>query len=316
MTGSPRELDAEVRACAFRWLDEQLARHGDALAGGLLRTGFEHAGHKIPLLVQQGIFKPAFLEMALSLRTAADSPYPDHFEDQDTLVYSYQGDDPLRFDNVAVRKAMHAQVPLVYLYGLTRSPSRYAVVHPVYVVADDMPTRRFRVQAEPSAGILRGASLAQALTGARVSADPVEARIRRAYGTREVRTRLHQRRFRERVIDAYREQCAMCRLRHRELLDAAHIVPDREDEGEPVIANGLSLCKIHHAAFDEALLSVEPKGCRVRVRRAILDEEDGPMLRHGLQGLEGVRILLPRRVADRPDPERLRRHWEGFQKAS
>ena len=39
------------------------------------------------------------------------------------------------------------------------------------------------------------------------------------------------------ALDAYRRQCAFCRLRHAELLDAA-IVPDAE-EGEPTVANGL-----------------------------------------------------------------------------
>ena len=44
---------------------------------------------------------------------------------------------------------------------------------------------------------------------------------------------------------------------HAELLDAAHIVPDA-DEGEPVIPNGLALCKLHHAAFDRYFLGVRP----------------------------------------------------------
>ena len=50
---------------------------------------------------------------------------------------------------------------------------------------------------------------------------------RRRYLTTTVRVRLHQRSFRERVLDAYQEQCACCRLKHLELLDAAHIVGGR-----------------------------------------------------------------------------------------
>src|SRR5436853_112489 len=57
---------------------------------------------------------------------------------------------------------------------------------------------------------------------------------RRLYITAAVRQRLHQRAFRERVLSAYRHQCAFCRLRHEELLDAAHIVPDSEPQGEPL----------------------------------------------------------------------------------
>ena len=43
-------------------------------------------------------------------------------------------------------------------------------------------------------------------------------------------------------------RCALCRLRHQELLDAAHITPDSEAEGEPLVSNGVVLCKLHHAA--------------------------------------------------------------------
>ena len=50
---------------------------------------------------------------------------------------------------------------------------------------------------------------------------------------------------------------ALCRLRHQELLDAAHITPDGDAEGEPVISNGVALCKLHHAhpVIPEALAS-------------------------------------------------------------
>ena len=72
---------------------------------------------------------------------------------------------------------------------------------------------------------------------------------RRRYITSEYRVRLHQAAFRERVLDAYQDQCSLCRLRHRELLDAAHIIPDSDPDGEPVVPNGLALCKLHHAAF-------------------------------------------------------------------
>ena len=77
-----------------------------------------------------------------------------------------------------------------------------------------------------------------------------DAGYRRRYATSQVRHRLHQQGFRERVLAAYREQCAMCRLRHPELLEAAHIIPDTEPGGDPIVPNGLSLCRLHHGAFD------------------------------------------------------------------
>jgi putative restriction endonuclease len=81
---------------------------------------------------------------------------------------------------------------------------------------------------------------------------------RRIYITSTIRNRLHQRGFRERVLEAYKEQCALCKLRHRELLDAAHIVPDSEPGGEPIIKNGIAFCKLHHAAFDRYFIGIRP----------------------------------------------------------
>ena len=98
------------------------------------------------------------------------------------------------------------------------------------------------------------------------------------------RQRLHQRAFRERVLDAYQHQCAFCRFRHQELLDAAHIVRT-EPQGTPVVENGLSLCKLHHAAFDRYFLGVRPDYV-VQVRADVLEEKDGPTLVHGIQALQ------------------------------
>ena len=62
----------------------------------------------------------------------------------------------------------------------------------------------------------------------------------------------------------------------------------------------MSLCRFLHAAFGRSLLGVHPSYV-IHVRRDILEEVDGPMLRHGLQGLEGQRILVPSRRVERPD---------------
>ncbi|MBN2352090.1 MAG: HNH endonuclease, partial [Spirochaetales bacterium] len=58
--------------------------------------------------------------------------------------------------------------------------------------------------------------------------------------------------------DAYSRSCTVCRLKHPELLDAAHIIPDAEESGEPVIPNGLALCKIHHSAYDKNIIGITP----------------------------------------------------------
>jgi putative restriction endonuclease len=124
---------------------------------------------------------------------------------------------------------------------------------------------------------------------------------RRQYITAVVRQRPHQRGFRQRVLRAYQQCWAICRLRHDELLEASHILPDGHPLRAPVVPNGLALCKLHHAAFDSYLIGVTPD-LEVTVHLDVLDEIDGPMLLHGLQGFQGRRIHVPR--ADHLKPNR------------
>ena len=135
---------------------------------------------------------------------------------------------------------------------------------PVFVVGDDRRGLTFTIAVDDARHIWSGAVTA-------VHDDRESGR--RQYVTAAVRQRLHQRAFRERVLDAYRNQCAFCRFRHAELLDAAHIVPDAE-QGEPTVRNGLALCKLHHAAFDRYFVGVRPDYV-VEVRPDLLREEDG-----------------------------------------
>jgi putative restriction endonuclease len=102
-----------------------------------------------------------------------------------------------------------------------------------------------------------------------------DATLHRRYVTVSAKRRPHQVAFRERVLSAYRTTCALCRLRHGALLDAAHIIPDGEPDGEPEVSNGIALCKIHHAAYDLNYLGITPR-YEVEVRKDLLDEVDDP----------------------------------------
>lgn len=282
--------------------------HGDVLPRQLLAQGMQFRGRRVPFVGPQGIFKPAVMSLPLSITTAPHGPYDDSFGADNLIHYKYRGDDPYHRDNVGLRKLMSMGAPLVYFHGVMRG--RYLAVWPAFIVADDPAGLTFSVAVDEASGALPP-----------VVEDPVSEQLaedrsaRRRYITATVRRRLHQRGFRERVLDAYRDQCALCRLRHRELLDAAHIVADVDVGGEPIVSNGLALCKIHHAAYDAFLLGIRPDYV-VEIRVDILAEVDGPMLRHGLQGLHESQILLPRARDKRPDPDRLARRWERFRSAA
>ena len=295
-----------IRRAAFEHLARLRDVEGELLPWGILTRGFEFRGERVHLLSQQGIFKPKQLSLPLSIRTSANSPYADSLGEGDVLRYAYRGTDPDHPENAGLREAMRTRTPLVYFHSIVQG--RYLASWPVYVVGDRLDTLMFDVQVDDrsSLGIERPAGVEPD--------DDADLPIRRRYATAVTRRRLFQHTFRERVLAAYRRECALCRLKHASLLEAAHIIPDSDERGEPRVSNGLSLCRIHHGAFDQDILGIDPDG-RTEVRRDILEEVDGPMLLHGIQAMHGVRIRMPRSARARPDRDALAMRFERFRRA-
>lgn len=296
-----RNYDARVRAATFDWLSRKVSMHGEVLSRDVLAAGFELDERRIPLVGPQGIFKPAVLEVPLSITTAPNGPYDDAFGYDNLLRYRYRGTDPQHRDNVGLRFAMQNHLPLAYFHGLV--PGKYLAMWPVYVVRDQPEYLAFSIAVD-DADQVELFSEGHQTTGA-------IADVRREYVTTTAVRRLHQNAFRERVLRAYRHQCAFCRLRHGELLDAAHIIPDKEPEGQPIVSNGLSLCRLHHATFDRFFVGVRPDGI-IEVRSDILEEFDGPTLQHAIQGLHAQPIAVPRKPAERPSVDLLAKRYERF----
>lgn len=298
-------VDREWRArlAAFQWLAE-LGAPNNELTRSTLARGFELDGIRIPLVGPQGIWSPAGFRTPLSIATIPSGPYTDSVDASgSTLRYAYRGSDRHHRDNVGLRRAKAERTPLIYFFRT--DPGHYLATFPVFVVGDDSDALMFSVQVDE----------AWVTASPGVSFEPKdEVPLRREYATRLVRQRLFQAEFRSRVVAAYRERCALCRLHHRELLDAAHITPDSAS-GEPVVSNGMALCKLHHAAFDQFFFTVTPD-YRVLVRPSILSESDGPMLVVGLQQIQGTTIAVPDQVAHRPDRDRLAARLTLFKAAS
>ncbi len=301
------DLDGRVRVAAFSFLNDLRQVHEDNVPRAKLQEGFEFEGRRVPFVGPQGIFKPAILpELPLSITTVPvvegrDRPYEDEWTEDKLIRYRYRGTDPHHYQNTGLRTAMQRRVPLVYFFGTV--PGYYAATFPSYIVRDDPGTLTFTVAVDD---YLLDASEEPFVE------DPAP---RRAYVTRLVQQRLHQVGVRQRVIRAYQQKCAICRLRQMELLDAAHILPDTDPRSEPIVPNGLALCRLHHAAFDRDVLGVRPD-YRVEIRRDVLDERDGPMLVHGLQGFQGATLLVPRAERLQPNRDFLAERFEQFQTAS
>lgn len=288
----------------FGYLDGLAAGHPEGLRSSDINR-FDFDGTPVSLVVQPGIRKPRFLDAALTIRTTFTKPgqlppYEDALGGDGFVRYKYRGLDPHHPDNRALREAMQRELPLAYFVGI--APGIYHAQFPVFIIGEDASAHEFVIAVDETQRLL-GIDPAVPTTAAR-----------RSYIERLTRQRLHQPVFRARVLRAYRTRCALCQLRHPDLLDAAHILPDGHPRGLPVVPNGLSLCKIHHAAYDGNILGVRPD-LRVEVRADVLREIDGPMLRHGLQEMNGRTLEVPSGRDSRPDRESLDERYELFLQA-
>jgi putative restriction endonuclease len=218
----------------------------------------------------------------------------------DGVLYAYQGHDPENHFNKWLRNAHALDVPIVYFVG-TRT-NWYRPIYPTFV-ENDFPDQ------------LRVLLTFGRMRGPYDEREPVHIPdvIERRYVVREVKQRIHQAQFRGAVLPAYQDRCAICRLREIRLLDAAHIVGDADEGGDPTVSNGLSLCSIHHRAFDEDLVGIAPD-LSVHVSRRLLDDDDGPML-DLLKGFHGATIDAPAKRLWRPDADRLATRFSRFREA-
>jgi putative restriction endonuclease len=293
------DLDFEIRRAMFEFLDRLLDRDTDGSLPYAAINSFEFDGKRIALLSQQGIRKPRLLTAALTICTtytgpSGTPPYIDEVGSDGLLRYKYQGFDPNLYTNRALREAMRQEVALAYFVGIDKGA--YVPIYPVWIVAENQARHEFSVEVHESQRMIDGSTLREP---------------ERRYLDHVTRARVHQHLFRSQVLRAYGDKCAMCRLHHPRLLDAAHIIPDGQPDGQPIVPNGLSLCKIHHAAYDANLIGIR-RDLRVAVQPRLLEEKDGPMLQHGLQGMAGERLHTPSRRSLHPDPERLETRFEQF----
>ncbi|WP_200936823.1 HNH endonuclease [Leifsonia sp. Root112D2] len=211
--------------------------------------------------------------------TSVNGPYEDLVGGDGLVRYSYQSREG--GDSLKLRRALELQVPLIHFQG--NLPGIFVPIYPVYVVADDIAHRSFAIALDESM---------------RFFGDPLHmVGDQRRYAERTALQRLHQPVFRARVMHAYERSCAVCRLKHPDLLDAAHSQPATAASGGAHVTYGLAMCKLHHAAYDRNLLSITAD-YEVRINRGLLDEVDGPMLRHGLQDTHGTALSLPARQAE------------------
>jgi putative restriction endonuclease len=309
------QADATIRMAAFNALDRLLAGRG-VLPWAEIDKGFAVPGFPEPVRFAgraSGIFKPKEMDGVLSIRTVMPRPgrkvwYKDQNESRDALFaadtavkYAFEGTDPNSWENALLRKAAAGRVPLIYFVAV--APTIYAALYPAFLVDWDPDKLETDVVfSMPTA------------SGAGTSFPKTE--IERRYRMVDVKQRIHQAEFREAVLDAYGNRCAITGLPVKDLLDASHIVADGDENwGQPILPNGLLLSKIHHAAYDADLIGIDPDR-RVHLSERLLSQRDHPILRKAVESMKGIEIRPPKRLEDRPHPDRLAVRFEQYRQTN
>lgn len=298
--------DEIIRAAAFSRVVELSRRFGGVVPWEAVCDPLPLAGEEVRIANRaRGIFRPRQMSRGvLSIkttipRTGRDPRYDDIASDDGFFLYRFQGNDPSSPDNVALRQAFEDQSPLIYFHGV--APGLYLPIYPVFLTRwnpDDLCVHV--VPGEMRVGIPPVLHAGEDL---------------RRYAVIEAKGRLHQAVFRELVIGAYGGRCALTGLPEKRLLHAAHILPDLDRRGQPVVNNGIAMSVLHHSAYDQNLLGIDPD-LGIHINRDLLEIHDGPTLRYALQQLDGKKLRPPSDANSAPSRDFLAERFERFMSAA
>lgn len=249
---------------------------------------------------RKGIWNPSWLLATLSVVTVLDGPYADKEIADGLWEYRYRAGGS-EGDNRKLQRAADLEVDVIYFHEET--PGHYRPHYPMRIIQNDPIEQRVllaRKDLEKIDWTNDDASVTSSL---------------RSWATREVKIRRHQRKFRELVLDAYETRCAVCELPLATLLDAAHIDPDSSTEGEPLVENGLALCKLHHYAYDSNVIGITA-GRRIHVAPSVLRMAGSTTLEDGLKSFHRRQLFVPAMASLQPAQPRLARRWQEFRKTA
>lgn len=304
--------EIEFREAVFAWIRARQLHTPFFTREDLSQFEYQGKTHRL-IGPQTGIWKVTSIsDSAIAFATAyvpdgGKRPYEDGEGVDGLQRYKWRGTDPNQSDNRALRRSMERRLPMLWLVGIGYVPGTkvqlFDVRLPVYLIGEEPSDHQFVVALEQDQKVL-------------LSGEPVEVQeIVKRYNERIVKARYHQPLFRARVIHAYQERCAICRLPFTELLEAAHIRPDSQG-GSTKISNGMSLCRIHHGAYDANIIGISAD-YKIHVKESVLATFDGPTLQHSIKEMDGENLRqIPDEASSRPDKELLAERFEKFLKAS
>lgn len=268
----------------------------------------------------KGIYKPAYTDLALSVRTIQDGPYPDkevEYRPDGSWVCQYfqENIDPNQRDKEATNRGlmqcMEQQVPVGFLIKRKPKPGvEYEILGVGFVV--EWHNGYFTIEGVNNSGDLIGmqdatrarASIAQLAKEGDDDFDATDDDLRQRQVV-TVAVRRGQAKFRAELLKAYEGRCCVSGCDLTDALEAAHISPYRgKYSNNP--RNGLLLRADIHTLFDLGLI------CFDEVTRLIV----APSVQNSLayRELMGTLMRTPCNAALSPSTEALRKHreWAGL----
>lgn len=304
--------DQGILQAAFATISQLQRWYDDAIPWAAIEKGFSFGGKNLHFASRAiGIFKPADMQQGiLSVRTSMPKKgrtniYNDHQASGEYYHYSLQSGDPHGKQNRYLWQAKQLGQPFIYFYAV--SPGVYTALWPCFVaeIYDRGPKDSY---CDIYVGLNPLESPLPPLVDGRYS---IPDSFERRYAVRESKARLHQSSFRQAVLVAYSNKCAMTGLPTPRLLDAAHIKPDSHEHGEASIRNGIALSKLHHSAYDKNLIGIDAD-FRIHVSGEVMASSDGPLLEKGIKELHGRLISVPSHKDWRPNRDFLAERFEIF----
>ena len=269
----------------------------------------------------KGIYKPADLMFALSIRLNLGSPYEDGavFTRTDgTWYFAYHQEDPdparrdALFTNRGLMECVWHQVPV----GVLREREVVRGARPEYdVVGLAVPVAwnegYFLFEGVGHAGVIADAATETEvlLATADLVEDSVEDMIPDDYDARlrvarQIVARRGQKKLRTSLLDIYSGRCVITGTDTSHVLEAAHIRPYRGIASN-ILSNALLLRADLHTLLDLQLLGIHPDSRQVHLSRWL----SGPTYRE----FDRRTILEPNAIQHRPGADSLEHSWRSFQ---
>ncbi|MDE4096749.1 HNH endonuclease [Phaeobacter gallaeciensis] len=309
----------ETHAASLQWFED---RKGQRVSWAEMKELAEQEGGMRLSTAAKGIYKPAYTDYALSVRTVQDGPYPDkdveHRPDGSWVCQYYQeNQDPALRDTQATNRGlmlcMENEVPVGFLIKRQSKPrAEYDVLGVGFVtswndgyftiegLSDDGEFKTDRSQSDA------------ATSRTRLLSDPQNEELLGAYDDnrefqiRSVAMRRGQSAFRNGLLVAYGSQCCISGCDVPAALEAAHIAPYLGEHSNKV-NNGLLLRSDLHTLFDLGLLAVNAN-YRIHLAPELLYSGQYSSYKNKV-------IALPSDKSNWPDPSALANHqkWAGFE---